>query len=467
MNIPIVPLVVATALFMETMDSSLLATALPAIARDLGVEPVSLKLAITSYLVSLAIFIPVSGWIADRVGARTTFRAALAVFMVASIGCATSSSMEGFVAWRFVQGMGGALMVPVGRLVLVRAIPKGELVRAMSFLTMPSLLGPVTGPPLAGFLVTYADWRWIFLVNIPVALLGIVLATVYFTDEKPDAVPLDVKGFALTTIALPGLVLGAALAGRNVAPPALAAACLAVGLTAAYLYVRHARKTVRPLLDLRLFSIETYNAGVAGGILFRMGIGASAFLLPLMLQIGFGLDAMTSGLITFTGAIGALVMKSMAPALLRRLGFRPILIWNGLFASAALGATALFTAQTPHLLMSAVLLGMGLLRSLQFTSLNAITYADVPHEKTAAATSLASVSQQVSISLGVALAAIVLEASAALGGRISPAAIDFSNALVSVAAISTLAVFWMIRLPHDAGRHMSGRPKSIDAAPHQ
>lgn len=464
MNIPIVPLVVATALFMETMDSTLLATALPAIARDLGVEPISLKLAVTSYLVSLAIFIPVSGWIADRVGARTIFRVALVVFMAASIGCAASSSMEGFVIWRFVQGMGGALMVPVGRLVLIRAIPKGDLVRAMSFLTMPSLLGPLTGPPLAGFLVTYADWRWIFLVNIPVALLGIVLASIYFTDEKPDPVPLDVKGFLLTTIALPGLVIGAALAGRHVAPPAVAAACFVAGLTGALLYVRHARRTERPLLDLRLLSLDTFNAGVAGGTLFRLGIGASAFLIPLMLQIGFGLDALTSGLITFTGAMGALVMKSVAPGLLRWIGFRKILIWNGLLASAALAATALFTPQTPHLVMSAALLGMGLLRSLQFTSLNAITYADVPLEKSAAATSLASVSQQVSISLGVAIAAIALEGSAALGGRVTPNAADFSHALLAVAAISTLSVGWMLRLPDDAGHNMSGKGRTVDAA---
>ena len=177
MNVPVVPLVVATALFMETMDSSLLSTALPTIARDLGVDPIALKLAITAYLVALAMFIPVSGWVADKFGAKSTFRAALAVYMLASVGCATATSLEGFVAWRFVQGMGGALMVPVGRLVIVRAIPKGELVRAMSFLTLPSLLGPVTGPLIAGFLATYADWRWIFLVNLPVGLLGIMLAT--------------------------------------------------------------------------------------------------------------------------------------------------------------------------------------------------------------------------------------------------------------------------------------------------
>lgn len=456
MPVPVVPLVVATALFMETMDSSLLATALPAIARDLRVDPIALKLAVTSYLVSLAMFIPVSGWVADRIGAKTTFRLALLVFMIASIGCATASSLEGFVFWRFVQGLGGALMVPVGRLLIVRGTPKAELVVAMSYLTMPSLLGPLTGPLIAGFLCTYADWRWIFLVNIPVGLLGIVLATVYFTDDRQQVGRLDVRGLLLSAIALPGLVLGAALTGRHVGQPVLAGVCLGIGVVAALLYVVHARRTPRPLLDLRLFAFDTFDAGVVGGILFRMGIGASAFLMPLFLQIGFGLDALTSGLVTFTGALGALSMKWLAPTILRRAGFRNILIWNGLLASALLASTALFTASTPHLLMSSILFLAGLSRSLQFSSLNAIAYAEIAQPQMSAATSLASVMQQVSISLGVALAAVALEFSASLGGRVSPVAVDFSAALLVVAAVSSLAVWRMVRLPPDAGRALNG-----------
>lgn len=463
MSIPIVPLVVATALFMETMDSSLLATALPVIARDLGVDPIALKLAITSYLVSLAIFIPISGWVADRYGARSTFRAALGVFTAASIGCATASSLEGFVAWRFVQGMGGALMVPVGRLVLVRAFPKGELVQALSYLTIPSLLGPVIGPPLAGVLATHADWRWIFLVNVPVALLGIVLASIYFNDDGRDAAALDVKGFVLSGIALPGLVLGAALTGPHLDSPLAAMAAFIVGASAAMLYVRHARRTERPLLDLRLAAIDTFDAGVIGGMLFRIGIGASTFLMPLMLQIGFGLDAMTSGLITFTGALGALTMKTVAPRLLRRFGFKHILIWNGLLATAALASTALFAPTTPHILMSAVLLAAGLVRSLQFSSLNAIAYADVAPERASAATSLASVAQQVSLSFGVAIGALALESFAAWGGRATPGPEDFSHALLAVAAISTLSVFRMVNLPADAGHVLSGAATSARA----
>ncbi len=456
MNVPVVPLVVATALFMETMDSSLLSTALPTIARDLGVDPIALKLAITAYLVALAMFIPVSGWVADKFGAKSTFRAALAVYMLASAGCATATSLEGFVVWRFVQGMGGALMVPVGRLVIVRAIPKGELVRAMSFLTLPSLLGPVTGPLIAGFLATYADWRWIFLVNLPVGLLGIMLATIYFNDDRQEAGPLDVKGFALSSIALPGIVLGAALAGQRVAQPWVAATCAVVGLTAAVLYLRHTRMTPRPLLDLRLLNLQTFDAGVVGGTLFRIGIGAAAFLMPLMLQLGFGLDPLTSGFITFAGALGALAMKTMAPALLRRFGFRRILIWSGLLASAALAATAMFTPTTPHLFMSAVLLAAGLARSLQFSSLNAIAYADVTPDRISAATSLSSVAQQVSLSLGVAIGAVILEVSAAFGGRVTPGAADFSNTLMAMGALSSLAVFRMRQLPPNAGQNLSG-----------
>jgi MFS family permease len=212
-------LVVATALFMENTDSTILATALPTIAADLKVDPISLKLAVTSYLVSLAIFIPASGWVADRMGARTTFRMALAVFIAASIGCAFSRSLGAFVFWRAVQGAGGAMMVPVGRMVVVRAVPKNELVRALSFISMPALLGPMLGPPVGGFIVTYADWRWIFFVNVPIGVLGIALATVFIPDLRQETPPLDVRGFLLSALGLGGVILGAAMVGRRIAPP--------------------------------------------------------------------------------------------------------------------------------------------------------------------------------------------------------------------------------------------------------
>jgi EmrB/QacA subfamily drug resistance transporter len=465
MRVPIVPLVIATALFMENTDSTILSTALPVIARDLGLDPISLKLAVTSYLVSLAIFIPVSGWVADRVGACTTFRLALVVFMAASVGCASSRSLAEFVMWRALQGAGGAMMVPVGRMIVVRSVSKPDLVRALSFLAMPSLIGPMMGPPLGGFIVTYTDWRWIFFVNIPIGILGIVLATLFIPDAKHDTPPLDVKGFVLSALGLGGLVAGLAVSGRRIAPPEVAVGLMCVGAVALYAYVHHAFRVEKPLLDLRLLKFPTFEAGILGGTLFRLGVGATAFLLPLMLQLGFGLDAFSSGLITFAGAIGAFAMKPLAQRFLHRFGFRRLLIVNGLVASALLIVNAFWTAATPGLLISFVLLIGGFSRSLQFTSLSAITYADMETRQIGAATGMATVAQQVSVSFGVAIGAMVLEASEWLGGRHTPATADFSAAFIVVGLLSALTSVAMLRLPAGAGDDISGRKSAAVPAP--
>ena len=457
MKVPIIPLVVATALFMENTDSTILATALPTIARDLGLDPISLKLAVTSYLVSLAIFIPASAWVADRLGSCTTFRLALIVFMVASIGCAFSASLGGFVFWRAVQGLGGAMMVPVGRMVVIRAVPKNELVRALSFIAMPALMGPMLGPPLGGFIVTVADWRWIFFVNLPIGVLGIVLATLHIPEIKDESSRLDVKGFALSALGLGGVILGTAMMGKRIAPPEMVIACIVGGGAALTLYVRHAYRTERPLLDLRLLRYKTFEAGILGGTFFRFGVGASAFLLPLMLQLAFGLDALHSGLITFAGAMGAIAVKPFARAFLLRFGFRRLLVINGVLASGVLLASALFTADTPHMVIMGVLLFGGFLRSLQFTSLSAITYAELEARQIGAATSMASVGQQVSISLGVATGAMVLEMSEMLRGHETPMTADFSAAFLAVGLISMASALLMLRLPGGAGDEIAGR----------
>jgi EmrB/QacA subfamily drug resistance transporter len=468
MNIPIVPLVVATALFMENTDSTILATALPTIARDLGLDPLSLKLAVTSYLVSLAVFIPVSGWVADRVGACTTFRLALAVFMIASIGCAFSSTLGQFVFWRAAQGLGGAMMVPVGRMVVIRTAPKAELVQALSFISMPALIGPMLGPPLGGLIVTYADWRWIFFVNIPIGVLGIALATLFIPDIREETPRLDAKGFLLLASGFGGLILGTAMLGRRIAPPEVAAGCIATGAIALPLYWHHAMSVSRPLLDVRLLRLKTFEAGIAGALFFRFGVGASAFLLPLMLQIAFGLDALTSGLITFAGALGALAVKPLARGFLRRFGFRRLLIVNGVLASAVLLASALFTPTTPHLVLTAVLLAGGFLRSLQFTSLTAITYAEIEPRQVGSATGMASVGQQVSVSLGVAVGAMAVEVSEWARGHAVPETSDFSAAFVVVGLMSMVSALLMLRLPAGAGDEMSGRrlpPREASSAP--
>jgi EmrB/QacA subfamily drug resistance transporter len=457
MAAPIIPLVVATALFMENTDATILATALPTIARDLGLDPISLKLAVTSYLVSLAVFIPVSGWVADRIGSRTTFRLALGVFMIASVGCAFSSTLRQFVFWRAMQGIGGAMMVPVGRMVVVRASPKGELVRALSFIAMPALIGPMLGPPLGGLIVTYMDWRWIFFVNIPIGVLGVVLATLYIPEAREETPPLDAKGFLLLACGLGGLILGTAMMGRRIAPPEAAAAAIAVGAIALPIYARHALAVPRPLLDLRLLRLKTFEAGIAGALFFRLGVGASAFLLPLMLQLAFGLDALSSGLITFAGAAGALAVKPLARGFLHRFGFRRLLIVNGVLASAVLLASALFTAATPHLVIAVVLLLGGFLRSLQFTSLSAITYAEIEPRQVGSATGMASVGQQVSVSFGVAIGAMVVELSEWARDRTAPLTEDFATAFVVVGLMSMASALLMFRLPAGAGDEISGR----------
>ena len=314
----LVPLIVAVALFMENMDSTVIATSLPAIAADIGTSPLALKLAVTCYLLSLAIFIPASGWTADRFGARTVFRAAIAVFVAGSIGCALASSLTGFVVARIVQGIGGAMMTPVGRLILVRTIDRRALVGAMVWVTMPALIGPIIGPPVGGFITTYFTWHWIFLINVPIGLVGIVLVTRYIENVRVAAPPpFDVLGMVLAGLGVGGLAFGLSVLGLDYLPWPVIAALIGGGAAASAAYVAHARRTPDPLLDLSLLSVPTFRASIVGGFLFRLGVGALPFLLPLLLQIGFKLTPFQSGLITFCSALGALAMKTAVTRILK------------------------------------------------------------------------------------------------------------------------------------------------------
>ncbi|MDB5768665.1 MAG: major facilitator superfamily multidrug efflux pump, partial [Collimonas fungivorans] len=291
------------------MDATVIATSLPVLARDLGQDPLTLKLALTSYVVGLGVFIPISGWVADRFGARTVFRAAILVFLSGSLMCAASSSLAAFVAARFLQGIGGAMMVPVGRIVIFRSVPRTDLVKAISYLTIPSQLGPVIGPPLGGFITTYFHWRWIFLINVPISILGMYLASRYIENYRSDDLqPLDMKGFVLSAIGSTLLMLGLSLIdGELLAQEWAFAMCVLGGLTL-YVYLLHARREPFPLLDLRLLRIPTFRASVIGGSLFRIGLGAVPFLLPLALQVGFGMNAFHAGTITCASAFGAIFM---------------------------------------------------------------------------------------------------------------------------------------------------------------
>ncbi|HEX5078082.1 MAG TPA: MFS transporter, partial [Geminicoccaceae bacterium] len=398
----LIPLIVACALLMQNLDSTALATALPAMAASLGERPVTLSLAITSYLFSLAVFIPVSGWVADRFGARRVFRLAIVVFVLGSILCGFATSIWHLVVARTLQGMGGAMRVPVGRLVLLRSVAKTDLVRAMAWLSMPAMIGPMLGPPLGGLITTYVDWRWIFWINVPIGVLGVALVSLFIPnlrEERPP--PLDLLGFLLSAVGLLGLVFGFETIGRDLVPWSTALLLLAAGAMGIALYVLHAARTPYPVIDLALLGVPTFRASIVGGSLFRIGIGALPFLLPLMLQEGFGLSAFHSGLLTFSAAAGAMAMKLTAVPVLRRFGFKGVLVANALISAAFLAVNALFEPATPHLVIFGVLLVGGFFRSLQFTAINTLSYADIERAQMSRATSFASMMQQLSLSIGV------------------------------------------------------------------
>lgn len=461
----LIPMIVACALFMENLDSTIISTALPSIASAMGEDPIRLNLAITSYLLSLAVFIPASGWFADRYGARTVFRTAIVIFTVGSIGCGLSHSLWQLVLTRMLQGLGGSMMTPVGRLVMMRVVPKADLVRAMTYLTVPALIGPVTGPVLGGFIVTYFSWRWIFFINIPIGVLGIVLASIFIDNVKePDRWPLDIRGFILSGLGLAGVVFGFTMAGRGAIPTPAVVALLVSGAILLTLYVFHARTLKFPLVDLGLLKIPTFFAGVVGGSLFRIGVGAMPFLTPLLFQLGFGMSPLNSGLLSFAGAMGAMLMKTTAGPIIRAFGFRHVLIGNAFIASSFLCALALFRPWTPHLVIFSVLLFGGFFRSLQFTSVNTLSYADVPASLMSRATSMQSMGQQLAMSIGVGTGALSLHVTQMLGQNGHLTAQDFVPAFIVVGLIAVSCVFFFFNLSPYAGAEVSGhRARPLDA----
>ena len=459
-------LVVASALFMESLVSTVIATALAAMAADLQVDPLTLKLAFTAYYVALAIFIPVSGWCADRFGARTVFALSIGVVTAASVCCALAWSLGSLIAGRFLQGVGGAMMLPVGRLILLRVIPKREMVGAMAWLSIPTLFAPIMGPPVGGFITTYYHWRGIFWLNVPVGLAGLVLAWTLVPQVKAEQLrPMDWPGFSLTGLGLSLAIFGFTLAGSRAGSGLLAGEMTVAGLVLLAIYVRHARRSAHPILDLSLLRIATFRLSMAAGVLFRLSVGALPFLLPLMLQVGFGMSAFESGTLTFASAVGAMSMKLTAGPILRRWGFRRVLCVNAVVSSALIAACALFNASTPGVVVMVVLLVGGFFRSLQFTSLNTLGYADVEPAQMSQATSLVGVTQQLSLAGGVAVAALLLESARHAGSRSDLVAADFQLAFVAVGALAALSLGFYLRLAPDAGAEVSGHRKHAQAGP--
>lgn len=457
----LVPLVVACALFMEQMDGSIIATALPRIAQSLQTDPVHLNMAITSYLFSLAVFIPLSGWMADRYGARTVFMSAIIVFTVSSIACGLSMNLGQLVIARMFQGAGGAMMVPVGRLVLLRTVPKTELVNAMAWVTAPALIGPVLGPPVGGLIVTYASWRWIFLVNVPIGILGYMMARKYIENSRgDDAAPLDLRGFILVALTLSGLVFSFETVGRHLVSDQTVAGLFAVGVVAGLLYMWHAHRIENPIIDFKLFRYPTYRASLMGGSLFRISIGSLPFLLPMLMQYGFGMSPALSGFVTLSSAAGAVLMKLTTARLIRALGFRPILILNSFINAVFLVGVAGFTQTTPLSVIFIALMVGGLFRSLQFTALNTIAFAEIPEHLLSRANTFYNMMQQLSFSLGVALGALLLNLTQYWRQDNDLRAEAFWPSFIVVSLLCFASIISYVALDRDAGAEVSGHRRS-------
>jgi EmrB/QacA subfamily drug resistance transporter len=451
-----IALIVATALFMEQLDATVLSTALPSMARSFGVQPLHMSIALTSYLLSLAVFIPASGIMADRFGTRRVFNGAIILFTLGSILCSEASSLPLLVAARLVQGMGGAMMVPVGRIILLRSVPKSELVSAMAWFLVPALVGPVLGPPLGGFITTYLNWRWIFFINIPIGIIGGTLATLLIPDiRETHRTRFDLPGFVLSGLALACLTFGFTLASRG-SQAIDAILLLVIGVVSGAAYVVYARRRTNAILDLRLMRVQTFRVSTIAGSLSRITWGAVPFLLPMMMQLGFGMSAAASGAVTFMSAAGAMLMKAF--------GFRRVLIWNQLLATLCIAACATFTRGWPTLAIFAILLAGGFFQSLQFTAYNTIAYAELRPDRMSAATSFYTVFQQLMLSMGICVAAGALALSSTIAGHHNPQLSDFRVAFLVVSLASLFCGPLCAQLPAGAGAEMSGHRGRTAAA---
>ena len=454
----LVPAIIGSALLMQTLNATVIANALPAMAHTFGVEPLRLNIAITIYLLSAAIFLPLSGWLADRFGARRVFMSSIVLYAVGSIACGLSHSLWELIGARFIQGAAGATLMPVGRLVLLRTTPKSELVGALSVVTMPALLGPVFGPVLGGAIVTFADWRWIFFMNLPIAVSGLILVYRFVPEvRETDPPPVDVPGILLTGIGLAALIFGFESLGRHAVPPAMIAGLFGGGLTALAAYAWHARRTPHAAVDLKIFRKATFSASVIGGGFMRIAMGANPFLLAMLLQVAFGLSAFVAGTMTCISALGALLMKTAAPPILRRFGFRSVLLANAFIVAASFMAYALFRPDWPHWAIALILGIGGFFRSLQFTSLNGMAYADIDQDQMSKAATTSSLAQQLVQSIGIGLSASLLAVLMRLQGETKLTVAVVSPAFIVVGLVTLGSVFWFLRLPADAGDEMNGR----------
>lgn len=402
------PLLVAGAFFMENLDATVIVTALPQMAKDFGVHPVDMNIGVSAYILTLTVFIPASGWIANRFGTRNVFSLALILFTLASLLCSASDSLGTFTAARMLQGFAGALMVPVGRLVVLKNTQKSDLIRAIATITWPGLVAPILGPPLGGFITTYASWHWIFLLNLPLGVIALMFSLKLIPQvEGQKGVPFDMTGFVLTGAACLGLIFGLDMFNQgsiNWKPVAMVGGAVIVGALAVW----HSGRAAYPLLPLTALKIKSYAVTIYGGSLFRVAIGALPFLLPLMFQLGYGMNAFDAGLLVLAVFAGNLAMKPFTSPILHRFRFKSIMLVNGLLNSATIFACALLTPEVPTAITLLLLFASGMTRSMQFTALNTLAFSQVPAEQMSGANTLFNTAQQLSTGLGIAIGALSL-----------------------------------------------------------
>ncbi|MGS1001101.1 DHA2 family efflux MFS transporter permease subunit [Burkholderia glumae] len=449
------PYLVAATFFMEYLDTTVIATALPQMAKSFGVGPNALSLGMTAYMLALAVFIPISGWIADRFGSRTVFASAIAIFTIASVLCGLSNGTETFTAARLLQGVGGAMMVPVGRMIVVRSTDKAKLMRAIATITWPGIVAPVVGPPVGGFITTYASWRWIFLLNVPLGIAAFACVLLLVRNVRAEqARPLDWLGFVLSGATLTCMLCGTEAAGQQDAHfmAAFGLIAAAIGFGAAALW--HARRTPHPLLDFTTLKVPTFSVTVLTGSVTRVAINAVPYLQPLLFQVGFGMSPFQSGLLLLASATGNLGMKALTSWILDRFGFRRVALVDVTIAGAATIACGWLTASTPLVITLFVVFVYGLSRSMQFSTLATLAFADIPPAQTSAASTLSSAAQQMTIGMGIAFGAMSLRLASMLRGDAVGThyvLADFRWAFLAAGVLALLTLPGYARLAANAG----------------
>lgn len=450
-----VALIVAIAFFMQSLDTTAVNTAIPSMAESFSTDIVHLSAGITSYLIALAIFIPVSGWIADRFGTRKVFCTAVILFILTSGLCGLSQNLEQFVLFRIMQGMAGAMMTPVGRLAVLKTSTKENLVTTMAYITWPALVGPIIGPLVGGYLTTYWSWHWIFYLNIPIGIACVLLAWHFIPEDKEEEGPkrrFDFVGFVLSGLALAGFMNGVELLSREDVPYYVSAIIIVVSLGLLFFNVRYSRHISNPLIDYSVMRIPTYKVTIFTGSLSRMVIGVTPYLVPLMFQAGFGLNPFESGTLFLATMVGNLAMKPATIWVMRHYNFRTVLVVNGFLVALFTFFTALLLPQTPTIIIVLVMFFSGMFRSMQFSAITTLAFADIPQEKMTPANTLYSTIQQMSSGMGIAMGAVFLRFSNMInGGTEYYTVADFRLAFIFVAVLGVVSLYGFTKLAPDAG----------------